>query len=146
MPRALRLLFSLFAGSFRSRRDLLLENLALRQQLAVLARLNPQTRLAQSDRLFWLTLRRLWPRWWQTLVLVQAETLVGWHRAGFELYRKWLSCKHAVVGSKPTSKELREHTFRMAAENRTLGAPRIHGELRKPCFEISERTVLGWIQ
>src|ERR1700685_580926 len=123
MSCALRLLFSFFVRSFRSRRDLLLENLALRQQLAVLARHNPQPRLSQSDRLFWLTLQRLWPRWRQTLVLVQAETVVRWHRAGFELYWKWLSRKHAVVGRKPTSKALREHIFRMVAENRTWGAP-----------------------
>ena len=146
MPRALRLLFSLFARSFRSRRDLLLENLALRQQLAVLARRNPQTRLAESDRLFWVALRRLWPGWRQTLFLVRPETVVRWHRTGFERYWKWLSRKHAVVGRKPTSKELREHIFRMVAENRTWGAPRIHGELRMLGFDISERTVLRWMR
>jgi putative transposase len=146
MPRALRLLFSLFARSFRSRRDLLLENLALRQQLGALARRNPQVRLAQSDRLFWVALRWLWPGWRQTLVLVQPETVVRWHRVGFELYWKWLSRKHAVVGRKPTSKELREHIFRMVAENRTWGAPRIHGELTMLGFDISERTVLRWMR
>jgi putative transposase len=146
MPRPLRLLFSLLARSLRSRRDLLLGNLALRQQLAVLARRNRQTRLAQSDRLFWVALRRLWPGWRQTLILVRPETVVRWHRAGFELYWKWLSRKHAVVGRKPTSKELREHIFRLAAENRTWGAPRIHGELRMLGFDISERTVLRWMR
>jgi putative transposase len=123
-----------------------LENLALRQQLGVLARGNPQFRLAQSDRLFWVALRRLWPGWRQTLVLVQPETVVRWHRAGFELYWKWLSRKHAVVGRKPTSKEPRQHVFRMVAENRTWGAPRIHGELRMLGFDISERTVLRWMR
>jgi putative transposase len=146
MPRSLKLLFSFIVRSFQSRRDLLLENLALRQQLAVLARRNPQTRLAQSDRLFWVALRRLWPGWRQTLFLVQPETVVRWHRAGFELYWKWLSRKHAVVGRKPTSKGLREHIFRMVAENRTWGAPRIHGELRMLGFDISERTVLRWMR
>ncbi len=135
-----------FARSFRSRRGLLLENLALRQQLEVLARLNPQPRLAQSGRLFWVALRRLWPGWRQALVLVQPETVVRWHRAGFELYWKWLSRKHAVVGTKPTSKAVRELIFRMVAENRTWGAPRIHGELRKLGFDISKRTVLRWMR
>src|SRR5271170_5412572 len=110
MPRALRLLFSLFARSFRSRRDLLLENLALRQQFAILARRNPQTRLAQSDRLFWLALRRLWPGWRQTLVLVQPETVVRWHRAGFELYWTWLSRHRVRAGRKCVSVKLREHS------------------------------------
>jgi len=96
--------------------------------------------------LFWLTLRRLWPKWRQTLVLVQAETVVRWHRAGFELYWKWLSRKHPVVGRKPTSEEVRKLIFRMVAENHTWGAPRIHGELRMLGFDISERTVLRWMR
>jgi hypothetical protein len=145
MPCTLRLLFSFVARSFRSRRDLLLENLALRQQLAGLARRNPQPRLAQSGRLFWVALRKMWPAWRQTLVLIQPETVVRWHRAGFELYWKWLSRTHAVVGRKPTSREVRELIFRLVAENHTWGAPRIHGELRMLGFDISERTVLRWI-
>jgi len=136
----------LVVRSFRSRRDLLLENLALRQQLAVLARNLPHSRFSSSDRLFWVALRKLWPAWRQTLVLVQPETVVRWHRAGFELYWKWLSRKHDVVGRKPTSKVLREHIFRMVAENRTWGAPRIHGELRMLGFDISERTVPRWMR
>ena len=112
----------------------------------VLARRNPQPRLTQSDRLFWLALRRLWPGWRQALVLVQPDTVVRWHRAGFELYWKWLSRKHPVVGRKPTSAEVREVIFRLVAENRTWGAPRIHGELRMLGFVISERTVLRWMR
>ena len=53
MPRMLGLLFLLIIRSVRSRHDLLLENLALRQQLAVLERRHPQSRFSQSDRLFW---------------------------------------------------------------------------------------------
>jgi hypothetical protein len=59
MLRLLRLLSILAAQSLRSRRDLLLENLALRQQLAVLKQKYPQTRFAVSDKLFWVILRRL---------------------------------------------------------------------------------------
>ena len=51
-----------------------------------------------------------------------------------------------VVGTKPTSVELREPISRMVAENRTWGAPRIHGQLRMLGFEISERTVLRWMR
>lgn len=43
-----------------SHRDLVLENLALRQQLAVLRRRHPQPRFAASDRFFWVILRQLW--------------------------------------------------------------------------------------
>lgn len=142
----LRLLFVALVRSVRSRRNLLLENLALRQQLAILAQRHPQPRFSPPDRWFWVVLRRLWLRWRRALILVQPETVLRWHRTGFKLYWKWISRKHAVVGRKPTCKELRELIFRMVAENRTWGAPRIHGELRMLGFDISERTVLRWMR
>jgi putative transposase len=136
----------LLFGLVRSRRNLLLENLALRQQLATLKQKRCRPALAGSDRIFWILLRRFWPGWRSALVVAEPETVVRWHRAGFRLYWKWLSRKHAVVGRKPTSGELRELIFRMVAENRTWGAPRIHGELKMLGFEISERTVLRWMR
>src|SRR5713101_2768473 len=63
------------------RRDLLFENLALRHQLGVLAR--SDRRFRRCDRLLWLCLRRLWPRWREVLVLVQPATVARWHREGF---------------------------------------------------------------
>ena len=67
----LLVLFSVLASQFfRSRRELLLENLALRQQLAVLRRRRPQPPFSARDRLFWVTLRRFWRGWkppWSTL-------------------------------------------------------------------------------
>ncbi len=60
----------------RSRSDLLLENLALRQQLAVLSCRQPRRRMAASGRLFWMTLRRLWPKWKRVLVLGTASVSV----------------------------------------------------------------------
>jgi putative transposase len=146
MLRHLRLLSALAFQSFRSRRDLLLENLALRQQLAVLKRRHPQSRFVATDRLFWLILRRLWCGWKQALILVQPETVVRWHRAGFKVYWTWISRHRTRVGRKPISRELRDLIFRMVADNRTWGAPRIHGELKMLGFDISERTVLRWMR
>jgi hypothetical protein len=146
MLRLLRFLPVLVIRFFRSRRDLLLENLALRQQLVILKAKRPQPRIALSDRLFWVFLRRLWPGWKQALMLVQPVTVVGWHRAGFKLYWKWLSRHRACVGRRPIRKELRELIFRMVAENPTWGAPRIHGELKMLGFDISERSVLRWMR
>jgi hypothetical protein len=60
MLRLLRLLLVLFSRFFRSRRDLVLENLALRQQLSVLERRHPRPRIAAADKLFSVMLRRLW--------------------------------------------------------------------------------------
>jgi transposase InsO family protein len=146
MLRLLRLLLALSTQSLRSRSDLLLENLALRQQLAVLKKRHPQPRLAPADRLFWVVLRRLWPGWKRVLVLVQPETVVHWHRAGFKLYWTWLSRHRKCAGRKCVGKELRELIFHMVAENHTWGAPRIHGELKMLGFVVSERTVLRWMR
>ena len=68
---------------FRSRVDTSLEVLALRQQVAVLKRKRPRPSLNRLDRFFWITLRHIWPRWSDVLLIVKPETVVGWHRAGF---------------------------------------------------------------
>jgi hypothetical protein len=134
----LRLIVVLFIRIFRSRRDLLLENLALRQQLVGLKQRHPRPQVSTSDKLFWVILRRLWPEWKQALILVQPER--------FKLYWRWLSRRRVRAGRKCVSKELRELIFRMVAENSTWGAPRIHGELKMLGFDPSERTVLRWMR
>ncbi len=146
MLRLLRLLAVLVTRLLHSRRDLLLGNLALRQQLSVFERKHPQPRFVPSDKFFWVTLRGLWPGWKQALVLVQPKTVVRWHRAGFKLYWTWLSRHRSRTGRKCVSKELRDIIFRMVAENPTWGAPRIHGELKMLGFDISERSVLRWMR
>ena len=73
MIRLLRLLPSLFARIFRSRRDLLLKGLALRQQLGVLRQKYPRPHLVAPDKFFWMMLRRMWPGWKRALILVQPE-------------------------------------------------------------------------
>src|ERR1044071_5009666 len=90
----IRLLLSLIAAArafFRSRADIALEVLALRQQIAVLKRKRPRPRLSPLDRLFWTVLRTTWSHWRDALVIVKPETVVGWHRAGFRLYWHWKS-------------------------------------------------------
>jgi hypothetical protein len=73
------------------RRDLLLETLALRHQLCVLARANPRFR--PTDRLFWLFLRWFWPRWREALVLIHPATVDRWHREGvFLCWRRRSRC------------------------------------------------------
>ena len=146
MLRLPTLLFRVFVCSFRARRDLLLENLALRQQLCVLARRRPQPRFSNGDRLLWVMLRLLWSGWRKAVILVQPETVVRWHRAGFKLYWKRISRSGVQVGRRSTSRELRELIIRMVAENPTWGAPRIHGELKMLGFDLSERTVLRWMR
>src|SRR5580658_9552219 len=93
MLRLLRLLVTFFSHLVRSRRDLLLENLALRQQLSIFKQKQPKPRLVASDKLFWVLLCRFWAGWKQALILVQPETVVRWRRAGFKLY--W-TCSHGI--------------------------------------------------
>src|SRR5271169_3956570 len=142
----LRCLVGWLVGVFRSREDLVLENLALRQQLVALHACRPRRRLAVGHKLFWVGLRRLWSRWRDPLILVRPRTVVRWHRAGFRLYWKWLSRARATGGRKPVSKEIRALIFQMVAENPTWGAPRIHGELLKLGFDVSEPTVSRWVR
>jgi hypothetical protein len=68
---------------FRARRDLVLENAALRHHLAVALRTNPKPRLRQRDRMLWVWLSRLWPEGWRRhLALVQPAIVISWHRKG----------------------------------------------------------------
>src|ERR1700726_3815530 len=141
---------SLRAGAiFRlvcTRRRLLLENLALRQQLTVLKRKHPHPRITAFDRLFWILARRLWAGWKGSLVMVTPEMVVRWHRAGFHLYWRLISRVKKRAGRSRISKQVRDLIFRMVAENSTWGAPRIHGELLMLGFDISERTISRWMK
>jgi len=131
---------------FRSREDLVLENLALRRQLLALHAQQPRRRLTALHKLFWVALRTFWSGWTKPLVLVTPRTVVNWHHPGFRLYWAWVSKVRKVGGRKRVSKEVRALIFRMVSENPTWGAPRIHGELLKLGFELSERSVSRWIR
>jgi transposase InsO family protein len=142
----LRLCFGLLVRLFHSRASLLIENLALRQQLAVFKRKHSRPKLAAMDKLFWVALRRLWCSWKKALIVVTPDTVVRWHRAGFQLYWRLLSRARKQLGRRPVSQEIRELIFKIVAENPTWRAPRIHGELVMLGFEISERSVARWMR
>ena len=146
MILCLRYFLGCMVSAFGSRQDLVLENLALRQQLLALHAKRPRRRLSAVQKLFWVMLRSLWSAWKKPLILVTPGTVVGWHRAGFRLYWKWLSRTRRAGGRKSVSKEIRALIFRMAAENPSWGAPRIHGELLKLGFGLSEPTVSRWLR
>jgi hypothetical protein len=143
----LRLLVDLLPAirsAMRSRGHLVIESLALRQQLATLAgRRHPDIRPA--DRVFWVLLRRYWSRWAQALAIVEPDTVVRWHRAGFRIYWNWLSRRGRRSGRPPLPLEFRSLIRRMASEN-PRGAPRIHGELLCPGFDVSERSVSRYLR
>lgn len=117
-----------------------LENLALRQQLAVFKRDCPRPRLRKADRLFWVYLSKTWKDWRRALIIVRPETVVSWHRKGFRLFWTWIS-RRKRTGRREASPEIRALIRKMAAANPFWGAPRIHGELLKLGVQISERSV-----
>ena len=146
MINAIWLLAGAIRRLFDTHRRLLLENLALRQQLAVLKRRHPRPRLAAFDKLFWVFVRRCWSGWQQALIIVSPETVVRWQRTGFALYWQAISRDRRIVGRRRISKEVRDLIFRIVAENPTWGAPRIHGELLTLGFDVSERTISRWMR
>jgi hypothetical protein len=138
---AIALLRSLRA-CFRSQREQALVELALRQQLAVLARAKRRPRLAPLDRAFWVLLHQVWPRWREVLVVVQPATVVRWHRKGFRLY--WRLRSRRRPGWPRIPQELRQLIRRMALEN-PWGARKIHAELAKLGIEVSLATVSRYL-
>jgi len=121
-------------------RQLALENLALRQQLAVYNRTARRPKFRRTDRLFWVWLARVWSGWRQSLVIVTPETVLRWQRCRFREHWTKLSGR-PTVGRPSISSEIKALVIRMAAGNPLWGAPRIHGELLKLGIDVGERTV-----
>jgi len=128
---------------FRSRLELLMENLALRQQLAVFKQKRSRPALGPADRAFWVVLRQVWRNWANALIFVEPDTVVRWQRQGFKWFWRWIS-RTKKAGRPRIPREVREFIIRMARDN-GWGAPRIHGELLKLGIVIDERTVSRYL-
>ena len=87
----IKLVLWTFRAVFRSRENLVLENLALRQQLAVFKHSHRRPRVRNADRAFWGALKETWNKWADTLIIVAPDTVVRWHRRGFRYYWRWKS-------------------------------------------------------
>jgi hypothetical protein len=136
----LRALGMFVADLFKSRRRLEAENLFLRHQLSIALRhAPPRLRLRGSDRALLVWTTRLWPSLLEATRVVQPETILRWHRAGFKAFWRWKSRKRA--GRPKIDRELRDLIRRMSKENPKWGASRIHGELLMLGFEVAQSTV-----
>jgi putative transposase len=122
---------------------LVAENLALRQQLAVLQVSMKRPKLRRRDRVFWVWLSRIWSGWRSCLMIVKPQTVVRWHRDGFRLYWRWKSQQKR--GRPKTAAEIRALIRRMAGENPTWGAPRIQSELALLGLTVAEATVAKYM-
>ena len=139
----IRLLLRSLVGLFRPRAAIVAENLALRHQLGILLRSKPaRLPLTSWDRAAWAFVLDRFPAWRQSLVIVRPETVIGWHRQAFRLFWR----RKSLAGRPRARAEIRRLIRQMAAENATWGAPRIHGELLKLGFNVSERSVSRYLE
>ena len=111
----------------RRRRDLILEHLILRQQLAVWERSGRRPRRQTRDRRFWSVTARNWAGWRAHLRLVQPATVIGWQRVVWRRYGRWKS-RGGQPGRVRIDLETRRLIDRLAAENPTWGVRRIAAE------------------
>jgi len=144
MIALLCLVLAVLTAPFKSRSRLEAGNAVLRHQLIVLQRkVRGRVRLTNNDRRFLIQLYRWFPSILQVLTIVQPETLVRWHRAGFRCYWRW---KSRPRGGRPQIEtDLRALIRWMSIENPLWGAPRIHGELLKLGFEVAQSSVAKYM-
>lgn len=140
----MRFVLAELASLFESRARLQAENIVLRHQLIVLRRKMPvRVRLTNGDRFFLVWLCRLFPSVLGVIKIIQPETIVRWHRAGFRAYWRW---KSRSGGGRPRiDADICALIRQMSLENPLWGAPRIHGELIKLGIEIAQSTVARYI-
>src|SRR6266404_4493516 len=88
-------------------------------------------------------MNRCFPSILKVVTIVQPETLVSWHRAGFRRYWRWKSRRR---GGRPQIEiELRVLIRQMSTDNQLWGAPRIHGELLKLGFSVAQSMVTTYV-
>jgi putative transposase len=130
---------------FKSKSNLLMENLALRHQLSNFLIKKTKPNLTDLDRTFWVALKQAYGKWMNFLIIVKPETVIDWQKRRFKKHWTKLSNKNKKPGRKRTNKEIRDLIYRMAGEN-NWGAPRIYSELMMLGFtEISEASVSRYL-
>ncbi len=138
-----KLILEILKLLFISRQDIILENLALRQQLIVQQRSIKRPELKNADRIFWVWLSRIWNNWKSALIVVKPETVIRWHRKSFKLYWRWKSRK---IGRPNIDWELIKLIRKIQTENPTWSAQRIQGELAKLGYSVCDNTVAKYMR
>jgi putative transposase len=128
----------------RSKSELIAENTLLRQQLIILKRQVKRPACTKTDRILLVLLARLVRAWQQTLVIVQPDTLLRWHRELFRLY--WRGKSNAPARKPKVAMETITLIRQMAMNNRLWGAERIRGELLKLGIHICKRTIQKYLR
>jgi hypothetical protein len=139
----LSLIWSIVELALKDRGQLALENAAPRHQLAVLKRSVKRAKIQDSDRIFWMLLRRSLKDWKEALIFVKPDTVVKWHRRGFRYY--WKQKSRSKPGRPPVGMAIIMLIKRLSKENETWGAPRITDELALLGHEVAEATVAKYM-
>jgi transposase InsO family protein len=125
------------------RQRLALENIALRHQLAVLKRSVKRAKIHDSDRMFWILMKKMLADWRDAVHFVKPETVVAWHRKGFRYY--WRRKSKSKPGRPPISMAVIYLIRRMSQENTTWGAPKIAAELALLGHVVADSTVAKYM-
>lgn len=136
--RFLKFFFKTIQIVFKPKNDLLLENMALRQQLSAYLAKDTKPKLTDFDRSFWVALKQVFNKWIDSLVIVKPQAVIDWQNTRFKKHWTKLSTKNKKPGRKRIKKEIRDLIYRMVGESR-WGAPRIYSELLMLGFDkVSE--------
>ena len=123
----------------QSRAALAAENLALRRQVAVLQRSVKRPRVHRRDAIFRVWLSRLCRGWLSSLLFVQPEPVIRWHRKGFRLH--WRRKSRSRGGRPKLDAEVRVLIRRISGDDPAWGRRRIRSELHLLGYEVAELTV-----
>ena len=142
--------FKIIQMLFKSKDDLVLENIELRQQLmSYQVKKNKPKNITDLTRSYLVALKETWAKWKDILTIVSPKTVIDWQQRRFKNYWTKLSNKNKKPGRPSIKVEIRELIKRMATENLNWGAPRIFSEILKLGYskkQVSERTVSRYLK
>ncbi|MGA1869671.1 MAG: hypothetical protein ACMUJM_14125 [bacterium] len=84
LSEILVILINIFKTVYKSKNDIIIENLVLKQQLATYPARKKKPIIKERDRAFWIALKKSWSKWIDTLVIVKPETVIGWQKRRFK--------------------------------------------------------------
>src|SRR3954453_11772427 len=90
-------------------------------------------------RLIFVCLYRIAPRILDAVAIIEPETVIRWHRAGFRAFWRWKS--RSCAGRPRVPPEIRRLIREMSLANPLWGAPRIHAELLKLGIDVGQTSV-----
>ena len=145
-PVTTPLIAGTLADLVRTKPELIAENALLRQQLVILRRSVKRPRCTTADRTLLVLLAGRLRTWRQTLLIVQPDTLLRWHRNLFRCFWRRKSRATTPAHRPPIAPETITLIREMAAANRTWGAEHIRGELLKLQFRVAKWTIQKYLR